>query len=227
MIKINKNILTILAITGTLTLSSCGDQPEITNLGYTPEAIGDNNWTKDIKHDEGGKDEPTPTPPEGESDPKDPYFAGTPVSHFNKNYVGTVSVEIDGNALLPSRESVTIMATDGTHINFALKNFILNEEDTQVPVGTVRLQDVELKEEADGTITLRYDKDTQIIHGDPTIIIYGEEIDVPEDAWLGPMLPLIPIKLVGTLKDGVININIDINMEATLGQIINVNFNTK
>lgn len=158
-----------------------------------------------------------------EKDPKDPQFNGTPVSHFDMNNTGTVTVEIDGIQLPSSTEHVTIMATDGTHFNFSLKNFILKDEESPMAVGTVKLEDVELKELPDGSIEMTYNKETQIIEGDPDVVIDGQ----PVEFWLGPMLPLIPIELKGTMKDGVMDIDININMQESIGQIIHVNFNTK
>lgn len=158
-----------------------------------------------------------------EKDPKDPQFNGTLVSHFDMNNTGTVTVEIDGSQLPSSTEHVTIMATDGTHFNFSLKNFILKDEESPMAVGTVKLEDVELKELADGSIEMTYNKETQIIDGDDDVILDGQ----PVEFWLGPMLPLIPIELKGTLKDGVMDIDINIDMQDSIGQIIHVNFNTK
>lgn len=161
-----------------------------------------------------------------EKDPKDPRFIGTPVSQFDMNNTGTVTVEIDGVQLPPSTEKVTIMATDGTHFNFSLKNFILMNGEDPMPVGTVKLKGVEI-ENIDGSLSLTYNKETRIIAGDPKIIFEGEEVEVDEDAWLGPMLPPIPIQLNGTLKDGIMDIIIDIDMQESIGQMIHVNFNTK
>lgn len=158
-----------------------------------------------------------------EKNPKDPRFNGTPVSNFDMDNTGTVSVEIDGVQLPPSTEQVTIMATDGTHFNFSLKNFILKDEESPIPVGTVKLKDVELKELPDGSIEITYEDESQILAGDDGVLIDGE----PVEFWLGPMLPPIPIKLTGTLKDGVMNVDIDIDMQESIGQTIIVNFNTK
>lgn len=162
-----------------------------------------------------------------EKDPKDPSFAGTPVSKFDKENTGTVTVEINGSQLEPSTEHVIIMATDGTHINFSLKNFILMNGEDPMPVGTVKLKDVEITENIDGSLTLTYNNNTKIIAGDPKIIFEGEEIEVDEEAWLGPQMPPIPIKLNGTMNDGIMDIMIDIDMEKSMRQIIHVNFNTK
>lgn len=155
--------------------------------------------------------------------PKDPCFNGTPVSKFDMENTGTVTVEIDGVQLPPSTEHVTIMATDGTHFNFSLKNFILQDEESPMAVGTVKLKDVELKELEDGSIEMTYNKDTKIVDGDDDVLVNGK----PVDFWLGPVLPLIPIELKGTMKDGVMDIDINIDMQESIGQIIHVNFNTK
>ncbi|MBQ0073943.1 MAG: hypothetical protein KBT34_07090, partial [Prevotella sp.] len=100
---------------------------------------------------------------------------------------------------------------------------ILQDEESPMAVGTVKLKDVELKELPDGSIEMTYNKDTQIVDGDAGVLVNGE----PVEFWLGPMLPLIPIELKGTMKDGVMDININIDMQESIGQIIHVNFNTK
>ena len=131
-------------------------------------------------------------------------------------YAEKLVVSINGESTdsIPANIVVDHMS-DGT-INFSLKNFYLpadesGEDAEPMYVGNITLEGVTV-EKADGYETIATDQQITI-----------EEGTDPADAmWLGPMLGDIPVKLSGKLTDKKLYVNIDIDMQESLGQTINV-----
>ena len=175
------------ALCGLLCLTACGD--ELEELGYVPAAIGDNSHTA-AHHD-----------------------SSTPSGQFNESYTGMLTVSVNGESTTPAQQTIGIERVDDTHIHFLLKNFMLADEETQLPVGTIRLENIELQPNGE-TVTFSIERDINIEAGDAEGI----------NEWFGPMLGPVPIKLQGTVTSAGMDIDIDIDMMETLGQIIHVDF---
>lgn len=128
------------------------------------------------------------------------------------SYTGDLTVTIDSESVKPTKEKVTITRVDDTHINFALNDFKLSDEETELPVGTIEIKGLELKEGANGMVEFSMTKNITIASGSA-----GEE-------WIGPLLGEVPVKLVGKANKSTMDIDIDIEM---LEQIIHVDFVSK
>lgn len=105
---------------------------------------------------------------------------------------------------------ITIQVTeneDGT-IDFALTNFILESDGNEMPVGNIAIPG------------LTPDTDGNISFSGPVTIAAGDKPGV--DFWMGPLLGTLPVSLNGTYDTDYAYVNIDIDLSATLGQIINV-----
>ena len=105
---------------------------------------------------------------------------------------------------------------DGT-IDFSLPNFVLASGEDVMPVGNININGLTLVpgEQYD---SFSYDGPLTIAAGDLEGI----------DFWMGPMLGELPLKLQGKVNFGShkLFVNIDIDLSATLQQIINVKFGT-
>ena len=191
------------ALCGLLCLTACGD--ELEELGYVPAAIGDNSHTA-AHHDEdtGGKQNGS----EGAGD-----YAGTLADQLAESYTGLLTVSINGESSNPAVQTISIEKVDGTHINFMLKNFMLSNEDTTMPVGTIRLENIELQPSGEA-VAFSIDQSINIAAGDAE----------GYDEWFGPMLGPVPVKLQGVASPAGMDIDIDIDMKETLNQIIHVDF---
>lgn len=217
------NILTIIALACITLFSSCGEQDELSELGYTPKAIGDNSWTKDLPQKDNSNQESEQQTTEFEGiNPQDASLAGSIAALFQPTYEGVISVAINDEEALPTTQSVVIRAADANHINFYLKNFTLKTQDpdsgeiNETPVGNIVLKNIPLQydDSEDGV-------DALFSFEQPIKITAGDDASLN---WLGPSLPDIPITLSGAILGELIGIEINIDMTETLGQIIVVGF---
>lgn len=148
-------------------------------------------------------------------------LAGSAQTNYNENLVVTV----DGESMPAVPASVTVTENaDGT-CDFSLVNFWLKSEDSNLPIGTIRLTGVKMEEHT----YYKAISTTQTITIEP-----GDDPDVPADGWVGPSLGLVddgngniedlgvPIVLEGRFTTDHLYANIDIDMMSSLGQIINV-----
>ncbi len=138
----------------------------------------------------------------------------------SKTYDENLVISVNGESTddIPAKIQVVHMS-DGT-VNFSLKNFYIpsesddegsEEESAPMYVGNITLTGVTVAQ-ADGYETIATDQKITI-----------EEGTEPEDAaWVGPYLGEIPVKLSGKLNDDKLYVNIDIDMQESIGQTINV-----
>lgn len=217
-----KHINIFIVAVAAMMLTACGTNEDFI-FEYTPEANGDNSWT--------AIPEPSPVIPDDDvvpgKVPSDPMFEGTLVSRLSAVYAGDLTVKINEASTAPSTQSVIIRAVDGNHINFGLKNFMLIDGDNVMPIGTILLKNIEVKESKESASDIEFDFQDAIVilPGDSVINYEGEEVEMGAEDWLGPILGNIPLKLEGKGNKEKMNIGIDITMEA-LGQIIHVDFVT-
>lgn len=128
------------------------------------------------------------------------------------SYNGNLTVSINGESTAPSKESVTITRVDDTHINFLLKDFKLVDGEDVLPVGTIELKNLELKQGANNMVSFAMEQTITIAN--------GTSADVE---WLGPIIGDVPVKLSGVGNKTTMDIDIDIVMEV-LQQTIHVDF---
>lgn len=210
-----KKIITYVALA--LTLAACSEYDDSIIREYTPDAIGDNSWTAEIDTTI-VEDKDVPGLPT-----TDPEFRGTLVARVSPLYEGNLSIVINDMSTPPSKQQVLIRAVDDNHINFGLKNFILADEETSMPIGTIVLKNIEVKDAGNGQVTFEFEDNITILTGEEDVMIDGEMVHFEEYDWFGPFLDEIPVKIVGKGDLKNMNIGIDIVMEA-LDQVIHVDF---
>ena len=134
------------------------------------------------------------------------------MAQSEKVYTEPLVVTINGESTEPQDASVTVVDNGNGTINFVLNNFVLNLGGEEMGVGNIELNDLEVKESVFGMKYFNYD--------DLLTIVEGNKEGV--DTWMGPMLGEIPLVLAGKMNENNLYVTIDIDMQATLGQIIYV-----
>ena len=130
-------------------------------------------------------------------------------------YTGNLTVTVNNVSSSQSGVSINVeQQSDGTY-NLTLSNFTLVANDQTMPVGNIALTGIKPATTASGTTVLTYNDTTTIKNGTDTNVTM----------WLGPMLGPVPLQLITRFNTtGQMATTIDIDMKATLGQVINVKF---
>lgn len=100
---------------------------------------------------------------------------------------------------------------DGTY-TLSLNNFMLANGEGVMPVGNIVLNNI-TTENVDGVHSFAANQEIVITEG-----------SVEADYWMASMLGNVPVNLTGKMNEYKLYCNIDIDMTATLGQVINVTF---
>lgn len=135
--------------------------------------------------------------------------------YVNDAYSGYVVVKINEEVTDPLPADVTINKKEGNKIDFTLKNFMLIAGGNEMPIGNINVNGIQLMPSAKANTTEFENK--QVI-----LIDEGDAEGVP--MWFGPMLGEIPVELKGEAAGDDIDIDIEIDMMATLEQMIHVDF---
>lgn len=135
------------------------------------------------------------------------------LSAMATDYKGNLTVSINGEG---STQPATISIVENAgKYNLSILNFMLGEGESVLPVGNIVIENV-TGAVAGNLTTLYVNKNITIQKGNAA--------GIPDDAWLGPMLREVPVKMSSSFNtNGFLGVNIDINM-VTLGQVINVTF---
>lgn len=129
------------------------------------------------------------------------------------NYNEKLVVTIDGNSTDSIPAALTVVDNGDGTCDFSLKNFMLVDGESSMPIGNVDLKGVKM-EKVDGVSNISTNQNI--------VIQPGEDSNYGEDEWIGPALGEVPIVLTGKLTATALYVNIDIDMSETLQQIINV-----
>ncbi len=123
-------------------------------------------------------------------------------------YNGELAVTLNGNAVTPEVRDVIVNADGDNQMEFQLDNFILNQEGAVMPVGSIRVSDIDLVEDGEA-VTFTVNRRITIEAGDD-----------PSQQWMGPMLsnytdPVtgetgIPIDMQGRFEGGQLTLSLDI-----------------
>lgn len=152
---------------------------------------------------------------EGEDVSVNPQSVTTYTVQFAKpanqevEYKNGLSVNVDGDITAPQLTKYKVITKPNGEISLALNNFKLMIAGEIVPVGNIVLENV--------TVDGNHYTTNQVIQ-----ISVGDDHDYIEEDWIGPGLGDVPVVLDGTLQDGRLDATIDIDMSATLGQVIKV-----
>ena len=131
-----------------------------------------------------------------------------------KTYTDDLVVTVDGERAEIPATTVSVEFLESGNINFLLKNFSLSED---IHVGTIEIKDL--------PIVRGRRFDSFLFKGDINILP-GDIEGVTEDMYLGPMISPIPVKLKGKVSDEKLYVTIDIDMSASIEQVIYVTFGT-
>ena len=139
--------------------------------------------------------------------------AVTAIAALATDYTGTLTVTVNGEATTQNGVSININKNADNTYNLILNNFILSSDGSTIPVGNINLSNIEAATQ--GSLTALYvDKDVTIEEGtDPNMSF-----------WMGPILGLVPLKMLARFTDEYLAVDIDIDMQETLEQTINVKF---
>ena len=142
-------------------------------------------------------------------------FASAPVT--GKIYSEPLVVTVNGETSEPQMTDVTVVDNGDGTINFVLKNFFLVSGESSIPVGSIVVEDIAVAEGEDGLQHFSYDA--------PLVIQPGDMEGV--DMWVGSMLGEIPLKLQGMMNNKKLYVTIDIDMQSSINQIVNVQLGTE
>lgn len=136
------------------------------------------------------------------------------LSAMATDYKGNLTVSINGEG---STQPATISIVENAgKYNLSILNFMLGEGESVLPVGNIVIENV-TGAVAGNLTTLYVNKNITIQKGNAA--------GIADDAWLGPMLGEVPVKMSSSFNtNGFLGVNIDIDMVSTLGQVINVTF---
>lgn len=131
-----------------------------------------------------------------------------------KTFTSTLKVTVDG--LETSQETtVSVEMLEDNLINFVLPNFALGTGGDALPVGNIEINNLYLRDKG-AYSSFNYNANLQIKEGS----------DESVSEWFGPTLGALPLALTGKMNDTQLFVNIDLNLQETLGQIVNVQFGT-
>lgn len=136
------------------------------------------------------------------------------LSAMATDYEGNLTVSINGEG---STQPATISIVENAgKYNLSILNFMLSEGESVLPVGNIVIENV-TGAVAGNLTTLYVNKNITIQKGNAA--------GIADDAWLGPMLGEVPVKMSSSFNtNGFLGVNIDIDMVSTLGQVIKVTF---
>ena len=125
------------------------------------------------------------------------------------DYKEPIVVVVNG---VSAEQTGTISVTETNEgYDLTLKNFVLNSADGNMGVGNIEMKGIKAYE--DGNATLLTTSQT-------ITITEGDAPDVP--FWMATMLPPVPVELRGKIEDGHLRCFIDIDLQATMQQTIQV-----
>lgn len=124
------------------------------------------------------------------------------------DYTCELTVTVNGESTDPQETTVSVEEDESGTYTLTLINFWLGSD---TPVGTIVVEGVEGTTE-DDVLTLTTEQTIQIQDGE----------DDEVSTWIGPLLGDVPIVLEITIEDGNLSGSLDIDMQESLGQTIEV-----
>lgn len=127
------------------------------------------------------------------------------------DYTDQLQVLINGEGDI-QQATISVSEHDGLY-DLNLKNFVLMNGDSPMPVGNVELKDI-VPEKAGNAIFLRANRYITVTSGDLPDVIF----------WLGPTLGELLVQVTAVLDGDQLRALIDLDLTEMLGQVINVSF---
>ena len=132
-----------------------------------------------------------------------------------RSYTDALVVTINGNSSTPQQTKINVdEKTDGTY-TLSLNNFMLVDTESTIPVGNIVIHNI-AADEADGVKNFAVNQKINIVKG-----------DVEAPFWMGPQLGEVPVDMTGKMTEYKLYCDINIDMSATLNQVINVKFGSE
>ena len=130
-----------------------------------------------------------------------------------RSYTDALVVTINNQSAAPQQTKINVdEKTDGTY-TLSLNNFMLaNDEGDPMPIGNIVIHNIAATV-ADGISSFEAKQNINIVEG-----------DVEAPFWMGPQLGEVPVDMTGKMTDSKLYCNIEIDMSATINQVINVKF---
>ena len=137
------------------------------------------------------------------------FFVVTVLAVRATDYNVPITVIVNGES---SEQTgvITIVENNGMY-DLTMKNFILQNGDTQIGVGNVELKNIKPYQDGDATLLLA-NKTVTITRGD----------DPNVGIWMADFLPPVPVELRGKIEGEHLRCFIDIDMMESLQQVIQV-----
>ena len=136
--------------------------------------------------------------------------AATATAHAT-DYTDNILVLVNGQGST-QKATISVNERDGLY-DLNLKNFILMNGQTPMPVGNVELKGI-VPEKAGDAIFLRTSQDITVTEGDQPGVLF----------WMGPMLGELFVNIPAVLTDDGLRALIDLDLTETFQQVINVSF---
>lgn len=130
-----------------------------------------------------------------------------------QNYNEQLIVTVNGESTDSIPAAITVVEREDGLIDFTLTNFMLVMGEEAMPIGNIKLVGIEVT---------AHDSYKEIKTSQNIVIEPGDIPNVPAESWLGQYLGEVPIALEGILTDTRLYATIDIDMMASLGQVIQV-----
>lgn len=129
------------------------------------------------------------------------------------DYTDQLTVNVNG-ASTTQNATISVNQQDGKY-TLSLKNFILLAGTEKMGVGNIVLTGL-TGQDINGYTVLKTKQEISITEGDDTSI----------ETWMGPLLGTVPVDMIAKIKDNKLYTVINIDMQASLQQIIQVTFGT-
>ena len=129
------------------------------------------------------------------------------------DYTDVLKVTVNGNALPDQETTVSIDANENQRYKLSLTNLVLQMGAQSIGIGNIVVDDVPGTVDGDVT-TIRTSQSINITDGD----LEGISL------WIGPSLGSVPIELTAEIRGSQLYFIINIDMTASLGQTISVQF---
>lgn len=127
------------------------------------------------------------------------------------DYTDKLLVLVNGEGAV-QESTISVTEHDGLY-DLNMKNFILMNGDSPMPVGNVELKDIQ-PEEVNGAVFLRVKQNITLSAGDaPDVMV-----------WTGPLLGELPVDVTAVLSGGRLRALINLDLTIQLNQVINVSF---
>lgn len=131
------------------------------------------------------------------------------------DYVDNLLVVVNGEYSDPQKTTINVSKYEDNTYTLSLQNFMLVAGEDLIPIGNIVLGGMTATED-NGTLTFNTAQTIQIQPG----TLAG----ISPEEWWGPMLGDVPIVMSATLYADKMYCEIDIDMQESLGQVINVVF---